>query len=201
MGVVGDLNAYMKFQAAASMAKLAERGMSGGAETLGLGVGAGLGMMTCDMVRQAMAVGQTEDALPAVAVDARTIVLLVAGAAGYKIEEAGDVLKITVPIGALRKQIVNVDFGPKDASGAVVVNFLSICGPFDEKNAASLMQSNTTTVHGAFAVKAIGNSPTVVLQTNHFADSLVPLDVSRTLSAIAWQADQAESQMTGTDEN
>jgi membrane protease subunit (stomatin/prohibitin family) len=170
MGVVGDLNAYMKFQAAASMAKLAERGMPG-------------------------------DATPDVTIDAKTIVLSVAGAAGYKIEESGDVLKITVPVGALRKQIVNVDFGQKDVSGSPVVNFVSICGPFEEKNAASLMESNTTTVHGAFAVKAIGNSPTVVLQTNHFADSLVPLDVSRTLSAIAWQADQAESQMTGTDEN
>jgi membrane protease subunit (stomatin/prohibitin family) len=230
MGAVGDLNAYMKFQAANSMSKLAEQGgMSGGmgAGAMGMGMGAGFGMMMPGMIQQAMAAGQSSivapqappaaagsaatsrvagvpdfsQLAPAVPSDPKTVVRSVATSAGYKIEELGDTMKITVPIGTLRKQMVNVDFSQKDASGAAVVNYWSICGPFIEKNAAMLLQFNTTTLHGAFAVKTIGTTPMVVLQTNQLADSLTALDVSRTLSAIAWQADQVETQLTGGDEN
>jgi len=60
MGAVGDLNAFMKFQAANSMQKLAEQGgggggMAGGA--MGMGMGAGFGMMMPGMIQQAMAGG------------------------------------------------------------------------------------------------------------------------------------------------
>lgn len=56
MGAVGDLNAFMKFQAAQSMSKLAEQGGgSGGA--MGMGMGAGFGMMLPGMIQQAMAAG------------------------------------------------------------------------------------------------------------------------------------------------
>jgi len=59
MGAVGDLNAFMKFQAANSMSKLAEQGggggMAGGA--MGMGMGAGFGMMMPGMINQAMAGG------------------------------------------------------------------------------------------------------------------------------------------------
>ena len=55
MGVVGDLNAYMKFQAAQSMSKMAERGGDGGA--MGMGFGAGMGMMMPQMMREAMQTG------------------------------------------------------------------------------------------------------------------------------------------------
>src|SRR5688500_4393321 len=54
MGVVGDLNAFMKFQAAQSMAKLAEQG-GGDAGAMGRGLGAGFGMMIAQMLRDAMA--------------------------------------------------------------------------------------------------------------------------------------------------
>jgi membrane protease subunit (stomatin/prohibitin family) len=220
MGAVGDLNSYMKFQAANSMAKLAEQGGMGGsgADVMGMGMGAGFGMMMPGMIQQAMAAQASPQAAPAgampaagmldfsklasaVPADPKAIVRSVAASSGYKLEETGDVMKITVPIGTLRKQIVHVDFGQKDASGAAVVNYWSVCGPFIEKNAALLLQYNTSTVHGAFAVKNIGTAPTVVLQTNHLAESLNVLDVTRTLSAIAWQADQVEAQLTGADEN
>jgi membrane protease subunit (stomatin/prohibitin family) len=232
MGAVGDLNNYMKFQAANSMAKLAEQGgMAGGgmgAGAMGMGMGAGFGMMMPGMIQQAMAAGGSatvapqappaaagaagvaarvagvpdfSQLAPAPPPDPKTVVRSVASSAGYKLEESGDTMKITVPIGTLRKQMVTVDFSQKDPSGAAVVNYWSICGPFLEKNAAMLLQFNTTTLHGAFAVKNIGTTPMVVLQTNQLADSLTPLDVSRTLSAIAWQADQVETQLTGGDEN
>jgi membrane protease subunit (stomatin/prohibitin family) len=230
MGAVGDLNAYMKFQAANSLSKLAEQGgVTGGmgAGAMGMGMGAGFGMMMPGMIQQAMAAGQPATVAPvapqappaaagvspvagvpdfsklatATPPDPKAVVRSVVTSAGYKLEESGDAMKITVPIGTLRKQMVNVDFGQKDASGAAMVTCWSICGPFLEKNAAMLLQFNTSTLHGAFAVRNIGSTPMVVLQTNQLADSLTALDVSRTLSAIAWQADQVETQMTGGDEN
>jgi membrane protease subunit (stomatin/prohibitin family) len=56
MGAVGDLNAYMKFQAAQSMARMAEQG-GGAAGPMGMGMGAGFGMMLPGMIQQAMASG------------------------------------------------------------------------------------------------------------------------------------------------
>jgi len=58
MGAVGDLNAFMKFQAAQSMAKIAAQGGDGGAaSTMGMGMGAGFGMMMPAMIRDAMMSG------------------------------------------------------------------------------------------------------------------------------------------------
>ena len=56
MGAVGDLNAYMKFQAAQSMSRLAEQS-GGAAGPMGMGMGAGFGMMLPGMIQQAMAAG------------------------------------------------------------------------------------------------------------------------------------------------
>jgi len=38
-------------------------------------------------------------------------------------------------------------------------------------------------------------------QSNHMAETLDPLEISRTLSAVAWQADQVEQKLVGGDEN
>ena len=57
MGAVGDLNAFMKYQAAQSMAKMAEQG-GGDGGAMGMGMGAGFGMMMPGMIREAMAAGQ-----------------------------------------------------------------------------------------------------------------------------------------------
>ncbi len=59
MGAVGDLNAFMKFQAAQSMAKMAEQGGGGANGPMGMGFGAGFGMMMPGMIRDAMAAGAT----------------------------------------------------------------------------------------------------------------------------------------------
>ena len=41
----------------------------------------------------------------------------------------------------------------------------------------------------------------VVLQANQMAETLDPLEVSRVLSATAWQADRVEQRLTGGDDN
>ena len=65
MGAVGDLNAYMKFQAAQSMARMAEQG-GGAAGPMGMGMGAGFGMMLPGMIQQAMAASAAASAPPVV---------------------------------------------------------------------------------------------------------------------------------------
>lgn len=222
MGAVGDLNAFMKFQAANSMAKLAEQGGGGmGAGAMGMGMGAGFGFMMPGMLQQAMAApaqpaGQSTPAgmgaagvslgpdfskLAAATADPMGMVRTVAASAGYQIAESPTELQITVPVGPLRKQVVHVEFGAKDSSGNALVNYWSACGPYNEKNAADLLRFNTGTLHGAFAIKKIGEAETVVLQTNQLAESVAALDVSRVLSAIAWQADGVEQKMVGGDVN
>ncbi|MBN2577914.1 MAG: SPFH domain-containing protein [Pirellulales bacterium] len=211
MGAVGDLNAYLKFQTANSMAKLAEQaGVGGGGMAqgaMGMGMGAGFGLMLPQMIQQAMGSGQTtpQAAAPAMAAavvtDPKAAVRSVATAAGWKVEDSGDALKITLTVGALRKQAVTVEFGQKDAAGNALVNYWSLCGPFSEKNASLLLQQNATLVQGAFAVRAVGQTPMVVLQANQLAEHLTPPEISRTLSAIAFQADELEQKLVGTDEN
>jgi len=255
MGAVGDLNAFMKFQAAQSMSKMAERGgQATGA--MGMGMGAGFGMMMPGMIQQAMASGgqappgvppapggpqppggtgimpvprpapppppaggaaagaaaataagaaagaalSFDDLAPATK-DPKAMIRSVAEGGAYKIAESGGALQITIPVGSLRKQVVNVEFGKSDEAGHDVVTYWSICGPAVDKHAMTLLRYNTKMLHGAFAVRDVGGQSVVVLQANQMAETLDPLEVSRVLSAIAWQADKVEQKLTGGDEN
>ncbi|HLA84746.1 MAG TPA: SPFH domain-containing protein [Thermoguttaceae bacterium] len=227
MGAVGDLNAFMKFQAANSMAKLAEQGGGGGAAggAMGMGLGAGFGMMMPGMIQQTMqqggAAGQATaqparaagagvgaavaglsfDDLMGVVTDPKAVVRAVVQAAGYTLDESTDAWKATVPIGELRKQAVTVEFGQKDPSGHAVVKYWSVCGPAVADNAMALLRHNDELLHGAFAVRQAGGVDVVVLQANQLADTLDAMSVSRLLSAIAWQADQVEQKLVGEDKN
>lgn len=79
MGAVGDLNAFMKFQAAQSMAKMAAQGGNGGAaSTMGMGMGAGFGMMMPAMIRDAMMSG-----MPYPAQNAGSMATVTAAPQGY----------------------------------------------------------------------------------------------------------------------
>ena len=226
MGAVGDLNAFMKFQAAQSMSKLAERG-GGDAGAMGMGMGAGFGMMMPGMIQQAMqatnapAPAPTTAARPAspagphggddfaalapvtaatITSDPRAMVRQVAQAAGYQIQEAGDRWQITVPVGTLRRQVVTVDFGRQDAEGHSIVAYSSTCGPANDRTAMALLRYNASLVHGAFAVADVAGQAMIVLAANQVAETIDPLAVSRVLTAVAWQADKAEEKLLGKDE-
>jgi membrane protease subunit (stomatin/prohibitin family) len=227
MGAVGDLNAFMKYQAAQSMSKLAEQG-GGGGGAMGMGLGASFGMMMPGMIQQAMAQGAAvqgaapvaapkatpapviptpaigghsfDDLAPMTAVDPKAVVRGVAEAAGYALTESGDLWHITVPIGGLRRQTVTVDFSRRDPEGQPLVAFRSTCGPASERNAMALLRYNTQLVHGAFALENIGGADMVVVQANRLAENTDPLSVSRVLTAVAWQADRAEEKLLNKDE-
>jgi hypothetical protein len=169
-------------------------------------------MMMPGMIQQAMAAGATPGGVPAGATptqqpiptvtDPKAAVRTVATAAGYTVAESAGSLQITVPIGAMRKQVVNVEFAAAtDPAGHATINYWSVCGPYVEKNAGDLLRQNTDTLHGALAIKKVGETEQVVLQSNQLADTLTPPEISRALSAIAWQADQLEQKLTGGDQN
>jgi hypothetical protein len=211
MGAVGDLNSFMKFQAANSMAKLAEQGGGGADGAMGMGFGAGFGMMMPGMMQQAMtggprtspagaaaagaAVGPDLSQIAPSVADPKSAVRAVATAAGYAVAELGAMLQITVPVGPLRKQTVNVEF-PQGS-----INYWSVCGPYDEKAAADLLRFNAAAMHGALAVRKVGEVEMVVLQANQASETITPIEISRTLSALAWQADQMEQKILGGDQN
>jgi membrane protease subunit (stomatin/prohibitin family) len=257
MGAVGDLNAYMKFQAAQSLSKLAEQGGAAGglgAGAMGAGMGVGMGMMMPGMIQQAMAgasapspvappqppsagggpaapvmpamppatgagmgtpgaavaggavaagaaAGQPFAAAAMPEADPKAVVRAVATASGYALVENGDSWQVTVVLGALRRHVVRIEFGQKDQVGNPMVVYWSICGPYEEKNAPLLLRHNATLLYGAFAVRNFGGVNMVVLQANQLASAITPLDVSRVISAIAWQADQLEQQLHGVDQH
>ena len=226
MGAVGDLSAFMKYQAANSMSKLAEQG-GGTGGAMGMGLGAGFGMMMPGMLQQAMSGGTAAappppppqrspspaagpggsfsagfnfDDLAPVTSDPKAMIRSVAQAAGYQVTESGDHWEITIEVGPTRKQKVHVDFDQSDREAHAMVCFWSVCGPAAENNALTLLRYNTSMLHGAFAVKTLDGRETVVLQANQLAETLDPLEISRVLSAIAWQADAVEQKLLGGDE-
>lgn len=224
MGAIGDLHAFTLYQAANSMAKMAENPGDGGAGSpMQFGMGAGFGMMMPQMLANAMAnlqrvtpgAPQAGAAAPAAAAgaglgaglaaaapaDPKSLVKQVVTSSNWQVVENGDRWTITVPIGSLRRQKVDVVFGGKDPSGHAIVSYKSVCGPATPENAMLLLQFNAQLVHGAFAIEKTGSGDIVTVVANQLADSMTILDVNKVISAVAWQADQAEEKMMGTDEN
>lgn len=225
MGVIGDLQAYTVFQAANSMGKMAEN-PGGGGGAMGMGLGAGYGMMMPGMIRDAMVSGArvnpnqfgapapTPQALgtaagsgmdfgalktsaaPPVA-DPKALVRTVAQNSSWQCLESGEAWQIVVPIGALRKQSVTVRFDQKDEAGHALLSYSSVCGPSTPENAMQLLKFNTQMVLGAFGVQSSAAGEMVVVCTSQLAATTTPLDVSRIITAIAWQADKVEEKLGG----
>jgi hypothetical protein len=231
MGAIGDLHAFTMYQAANSMAKMAEQpGAGGGA--MSMGMGAGLGMMMPGMINQAMQNTQRPPvpappqmpppaaAAPVTAAvvsggapagvldfadfnptggaaDPKSVVRTVAQTSGWQLSESGDTWTVTIPIGSLRKQSVDVIFGGKDNEGQSVIRYSSTCGPATPQSAMSLLKYNNQMVHGAFAVRGTSSGEIVVVQASQLADTLTPMDVTKVVTAIAWQADKVEEKLLG----
>ncbi|HAY81981.1 MAG TPA: hypothetical protein DCY79_19430 [Planctomycetaceae bacterium] len=133
--------------------------------------------------------------------DARQLVSTVATSNGWEVSDANGDLQIVIPVGSLRKQTLIVAFDGKDQEGHGVISFTSTCGPATEKNAMALLKYNMKMVHGAFAVQNTGSGEMVVLQANQLADTADALEVTRVMTAIAWQADKVEDQLTRGQDN
>lgn len=137
---------------------------------------------------------------PASVASPRDLVKKVASSSGWQLEETSDKQwQLTLQVGALRKQKVMVRFDEKDASGKELVKFLSVCGPMVPENMSLLLKFNTQLVHGAFAIDSTPAGEMAVVQSNHLADTLDAMEITKVVSAVAWQADQTEENLTGDD--
>ena len=230
MGAIGDLQAYTVYQAANSMRNIAEQGGAGGnaAAPMGMGMGAGFGMMLPGMIQNAMQSGArvnpnqfapapgpasavqgggqdfgglTRAAAPAATADPKQLVRSVAQSAGWQCLEAGEAWQVVVPIGSLRKQTVLVRFDQKDSDGHPLISYSSACGPSTPENALQLLKFNAQMVMGAFGVQSTASGDVVVVCASQLAGTSSALDVSRTITAIAWQADKVEEKLSDADQN
>ncbi len=221
MGAIGDLRSFTMYQAANSMSKMAESG-GGGGNAMGMGMGAGFGMMMPQMIQQAMqglqaapaatpagtsqpvaaGGGLSFDALSSSAADPKQLVRTVLQTIqGVHLEEQGDVWQATIPLGSLRKQTVSIDFSRRDEEGHAIIAYSATCGPATPQNALLLLRFNEQMVHGAFAVRGTPSGDMVVVQANQLADTADPLEITRLVTAVAWQADRAEEKLTGGDQH
>ncbi len=133
------------------------------------------------------------------AVNPRELVKRVAENSKWPCEDLADELLLTLPIGTLRKQQVHVIFDRRDEDGLAIRRSVRSAGQPREKNALTLLRFNSKLAHGAFAVSKIGEADSVVLQANLLNDSLNTVAVTQIVSAIAFQADQVEEKLMGTD--
>jgi membrane protease subunit (stomatin/prohibitin family) len=140
-------------------------------------------------------------AAPAAAADPKQLVRSVAQSAGWQCLEAGDAWHVVVPIGTLRKQTVVVRFDQKDSDGHPLVSYSSACGPSTPENALQLLKFNAQMVMGAFGVQSTPSGDVVVVCASQLAATSTALDVSRTITAIAWQADKVEEKLVEGDQN
>jgi membrane protease subunit (stomatin/prohibitin family) len=144
--------------------------------------------------------GLQRSAAPA-ATDPKELIRAVAKSAGWQCLEAGDTWQIVVPVGALRKQTVAVRFDQKDPEGHALISYSSACGPSTPENAMQLLKFNAQMVMGAFGIQSTPSGDVVVVCASQLAATSTALDVTRTITSIAWQADKVEDNLTGGDKN
>lgn len=229
MTVLGDLKSYTLYQAANSMAAAGQNPGVGSGMGFGMGMafpaalqqafqpGAPVANVAAANATAAQAAAPV--AQPAVgqaaapklnlnalegsqsASDIRSLVRRVASTSKWTVKEQGDQWAMTVPVGSLRKQTVYATYGRKDDDGHELICFWSPCGPANPNNAVTLLRFNHQTLHGAFAFQPSENGgEELVLRSNLLADTTDPMEILRVVSAIAFQADEVEQQLTGADE-
>ncbi len=224
MAAIGDLRSYTLYQAANGLAGTAAGAIGSAGSMAAVGLGASVGMMLPSILQQALqqapagigAAGGQAPSTPAPAIPHKTIDEVAARAGGtnaieeiqqtirsvgrqlgWVIDESQHAWKLTLSIGPLRKQDVNIDFSGIDEAGHRLVSIWSTCGAVDPSNALSLLRYNSQIVHGAFAINTVNGVDLLVIRGNVLADTADLLELTRTITAVAWQADQIETQLVG----
>lgn len=229
MAALGDLRSYTLYQAANGIGRAGEGNTAAGSAAA-IGMGAGLGMMLPPMLQQAMqqappaaqgsapapsqanasnatagAGGASLDfsalTAPAPEDSAKATLLKIAASAGWDVTEASGTMTLGVSVGPLRNQHVHVDFDGQDSAGNDLMSVSTSCGVANLQHAVMLLRYNAQIVHGAFAIENVDGTDMLVLRANLLADTADALEITRTVTAIAWQADQFEEQLYGGDEN
>ena len=96
---------------------------------------------------------------------------------------------------------MRVGFEAKDSEDHALISFRSTCGPASPNNALALLKYNMKMAHGAFAVHSTPSGDMVVIQANQLADTADVLEITRLITAVAWQADKVEEKLVGGDQH
>ena len=121
--------------------------------------------------------------------------------AGTDIKRAKKGLRysLTVPLPGGRSQKVAVTFDGKDIDGSSLITIHSLCGPADPEMYRHALKMNAKLPYGAISVaKAMGKEHFVLMNTQ-LARTAQPLEVRKSVLAVAQKADEIEQQLTGED--
>lgn len=206
MSAVGDLRSYTLYQAANGLAKAGD-GSAGSMAAVGMG--ASVGMMLPSMLQQALQNPAAQPAVPTASTtptaaataptgdSIATVKQMIQGVAkqsAWQVTEGDFEWTIGISMGPLRRQVVHVDFSSVDEAGHRIVSIWATCGQFDTNHALALLRYNAQIVHGAFAVQTVDGANVLVIRGNLLADTADLLEITRTITAVAWQSNQAEQQ-------
>jgi membrane protease subunit (stomatin/prohibitin family) len=206
MAVLGDLRSYATYSAANAMQATGAAGANGP-------LGIGLSMMLPSMLNAQAGGGM--QALPGVAAspvpkldfsnarvpteaDLSSALGALGEKLGWAVQSIDDgKLQLGVPLAASRRQRVFVELDRKDSEGNALVGIWSPCGAINQAAAMTILRNNDSVVHGAFAMKRTDDGEILVLKSNVLASLTNAAELAKIISAIAWQADEVESQLSG----
>ncbi len=216
MAVLGDLKSYAMYTTANAI-------QAAGNAPGGNPMGFGLGMVLPSLVQQSMQSGSQQPSLgggapviativpsgaapgldfsnvrPTTGEDVWKAIVQVAQSSGWSMERLDDQsCAATVPLAASRRQKVYFELDRKDNDGNRVLGIWSTCGAINPTAAMTVLRNNDSVVHGAFAIRKGAEGEILVLRTNVLADLTSSAEIGKIVSAIAWQADQVEQQLSG----
>ncbi len=117
---------------------------------------------------------------------------------GWTLEETDqNIYSAIIPLASARRQKVYLELDRKDSDGNRVLGVWSTCGMINPAAAMTVLRNNDTVVHGAFAIRRMPEGEVLVLRSNLLADLTDVGEMAKIVSAIAWQADQVEQQLSG----
>ena len=117
---------------------------------------------------------------------------------GWAVKSIEDgTLQLGVPLAASRRQRVYLELDRKDTDGNPLVGIWSPCGAINQAAALTVLRNNDSVVHGAFAMKRTDDGEILVLKSNVLASLTNAAELAKIISAIAWQADEVENQLSG----
>lgn len=210
MAVLGDLRSYATYSAANAMQAAGAAGANGP-------LGIGLSMMLPSMLNAQAGGGM--QAVPGVAnspvpkldfsnarvpteADLSSALGALGEKLGWAVQSIDDGrLQLGVTLAASRRQRVFVELDRKDSEGNPLVGIWSPCGAINQAAALTILRNNDSVVHGAFAMKRTDEGEILVLKSNVLASLTNAAELAKIISAIAWQADEVESQLSGGADN
>jgi len=208
MMVLGDLRSYTMYATGNAIQAAGNAGIGG--SPLGFGLGMMLpqilqqqqiGQATASIIAPAPDPAQNLDfsaAKPTSPEDLLTQLQRMAKQFGWTIEETEkNSYSAVVPLGSSRRQKVYLELDRKDNEGNRVLGIWSTCGTINPSAAMTVLRNNDSVVHGAFAIRRMPEGDVLVLRSNLLADLTDPGEMAKIVSAVAWQADQVEQQLSG----